>query len=144
MWWAAAIQGGMALFGAIGQKGAADDARKLSDANVKASRAETKETLRRFDAQGKQQVGYTRAVAGASGFSVQEGTSQQSWINEMIAENRRQRDFISKSGERDVSIIKAGGERAQSLANAGALSSLGSAAGSFGDMWGSENAPWNS
>lgn len=138
MWWAAAIQGGLALFGALGQKDSGREAKRLAKHNVASSKAETAETLRRHEAQGAQQEGYTRAVAGASGFSVQEGTSQQNWINEMVAENKRQRAFISESGKREEERLKLGGEYAASQADAGALGSLGSAVGSFGEaysMW---------
>lgn len=132
MWWSAAIQGGLALFGAIGAGKAGKQAERLAGANVAASKLETAETLRRHTREGEQRVGYARAVAGASGFSVQKGTSQDNYISEMIAENRRQRTFISMSGSAEQKRLKLGGKMAKSTATANMWSGVGQAAGFAG------------
>lgn len=135
MWWAAAIQGAFSLFGAVKQQQSGKDAERLAGHNVAMSKAETAETLRRKTLSDRQQEGYARAVAGASGFSIQKGTSQDSYINEMVAENRRQRDFIGKAGKMEEGRLKLGGQYARQTASAGALGSLGDAAGAFGQAY---------
>ena len=145
MWWAQAISAGLSLFGAGQQMSGARDARKIAGLNVKASEAETAETLRRQRMEGEQRVGYARAIAGASGFSIQPGTSQQNYIDEMVAENRRQLSFTAQAGKREAGILKRGGELAYRSGQAGAIGSVANAASSIGTMWtlGKEQAaPW--
>lgn len=142
MWWAAAIQGGLQLFGAIGQQSAAGDARRIANLNADAQTAENTEEARRMRREGEQRVGYAKAVAGASGFSIQPGTGQQTYINEMVAENRRQQTFQHEAGARKTKILRKGGDLAYRHGQAAAVGSLASAAGSFGTMWSSPDAPW--
>ena len=140
MWWAAAIQGGLALFGASKQAAAGKDAKRLADQNVAMSKSETAESLRRHTREGEQRVGYATAVAGASGFSIQKGTSQDNYISEMVAENRRQREFIAQSGWQEQKRLRLGGQRAASQASSAALSSVGGAIGMFGEAYSMWNA----
>ena len=135
MWWAAAINVGLSLFGASKQKKAGKQARKIAGLNVEAEKAESAETIRRMTKSAEQQEGYARATAGASGFSIQKGTSQFNYIKEMVAENTRQRTFAAAASLRKQGILAAGGEAAKTSADASALSSIAGAASSLGSMF---------
>ena len=143
MWWAAAIQVGLSVFGAMKSSGAAGQARNIGTMNQEAQRLETRESIRRQDMLDKEQVGLARAYAGASGFSIQPGTSQAGYIDAMISEQRRQRDFTIDSSRRKEKILGMGGQAAYSQAQASMFGSLATAAGQFGNMWSSPDAPWN-
>lgn len=144
MWWAAAINVGLQLFGGRQQLQAGREAEQIGRENAAAQRAETTETMRRMKREGEQRVGYATAVAHASGFSVKKGTSQQSYIDEMVAENYRQASFVAQSGQRKSRILEKGGQLAYSQGQAAAVSSFAGAAQSFGSMWSADDAPWNS
>ena len=135
MWWAAAISTGLALFGAVQQNRAGRKARRIGDMNAQAERLEGLEQFRRSKAGSEQKVGYARAVAGASGFSIQPGTSQASYIDALQREDKRQRDFAMVASGRKQKILRAGGQAAGTQARAGMWSSLAGAATSAGQAW---------
>jgi hypothetical protein len=142
MWWAAAVQTGMSLFGAMSQSGAAKDARQIGGMNANAQREETAEELRRAKLADAYQEGTTQTIQGASGFSMQKGTSQGAYLSEMVSENRRQREFTKKSGKRKAAILNKGGQLAYKEGKARAMGGLADAVGSFGSMatslWGGD------
>ena len=135
MWWATAIQVGLSLFGFGKQKQAGKDAEEVGRLNAAAEAAEGAETIRRMERQGRQQEGFARTAAGASGFSIQKGTSQFNYIKELVAENQRQRTFTAEASKRKQDILVRGGQAAGSIADAAALGSLGTAVGALGNMW---------
>ena len=135
MWWTAAIQAGLSLFGASRQDDAARESKKIAALNVKAQQAETQESLRRHRAESRTMEGYAKTAAAASGFSYQEGTSGYDYVQEMVAENRRQRTFMGVAGERQAGILAAGGELAYRQGKASAIGSTASAISSIGNMW---------
>lgn len=135
MWWAAAIAGGLSLFGASKAKSAGREARRIANMNADSSKKETDEEIRRMMRGNRQREGYARAVAGASGFSVQKGTSQQGYIDELVSEGRRQVSFTGMAGRRKEKIIRRGGQLAYKQASAQSLSMLGNAAGSFSQSY---------
>ncbi len=142
MWWAQAIQGGMKLFGALKTSGAAVESRWTAELNARAQESETDEEVRRMTAENRQRVGTARTTAGASGFSVQKGTSQQAYIDELDAEGKRQVSFTKASGKRKANIIRRGGQLAFKQGKAASISQLGGSIGSFADagtsagLWG--------
>ena len=135
MWWAAAISIGLSLFGASKQSKAGDQAENIAALNAAAEAKESAETTRRMFAASRQQVGYAKAVAGASGFSVQPGTSQANYISALERENRRQIDFTFQSSLRKQDILKRGGQLAYSQAQAGAVGTLASGFSSAVALW---------
>jgi hypothetical protein len=136
MWWAAVIQMGMQVFGATKEQSAARDARDIAYDNMDAQILETKEEMRRAKAENKQIVGFATAAANSSGFSIKAGTSQQSYIDELEAEGKRQVQWIQDSGVRKARILQQGGSLAYSEGQARAMGGYADAIGSFGGMMG--------
>ena len=136
MWWAAAISTGLQLFGASKQKKAGKQAKVIAGMNVEAEKLESAEQFRRSEMESKQRVGYAKAVAGASGFSVQPGTSQARYIDALESEDKRQREFALAASGRKQKILKAGGQAAYTSAQAGMWGSLAGAATSAGTAYG--------
>ena len=136
MWWAAAISAGFQLFGASKLKSAGNQARQIAGMNVEAEGLESAEQFRRSKLESEQRVGYAKAVAGASGFSIQPGTSQSSYIDALESEDKRQREFALQSSARKQKILRAGGQAAYSTAQAGMWGSLAGAASGAASAYG--------
>lgn len=136
MWWAAAIQGGLSLFGALSGKSAARKARRIAGYNAEADWEESVEKMRRMRRTFREREGMARAIAAGSGLSQKHGDSQSRYIASMVAEHGHQLRFEGRAARSRRKIIKAGGQLAYRQGMADVWAGFGQAIGQFGQAWG--------
>lgn len=96
--------------GAQGFKDAAQAARELGEKNAEFTEQETAEQVRRKEGAARYKEGMAQAQAAASGIKTSGSTDL--YLSEMMAEHKREVDWVKKSGKSRAGIERSKGDLA--------------------------------
>lgn len=129
-----AVSAASAGYSIYQSKQAAEEAEDIADANAKREKMEAEEMAQRAEKDAAREESLARARAFASGVG---GESQEMYLDDLYASNRREIDWIRRSGSSRADLIKkegrVAGKQHRREAVASGIAGFGKATSAAGD-----------